>query len=300
MAGPLEGIKILDLSRVLSGPYATMILADLGAEVIKVERPQGGDISRGNGPFIDGESVYFLSINRGKKSITLDLTVPEGKELFLKLVRHADVVAENFVPGRMKKLGLDYNVLKEHNPKIIYAAISGFGQTGPYIGRPTFDIIVQAMSGMMSITGEPGGPPLRPGISLGDIGTGLFACIAILSALYERSRSGKGQMVDISMMDCQVAMLENAFTRFFATGKVPGPLGTRHPVFTPFQAFQTKDSYIVVAMVGGSSNHWPLYCTAIDRLDLIDDERFLTGWLCTGALRCTGTDNERGHEEKDN
>jgi CoA:oxalate CoA-transferase len=281
VAGPLAGIKILDLSWVLSGPFATMVLADLGAEVIKVERPQGGDLARGNGPFLDGESSYFLSLNRGKKSLTLNLSTPKGREIFLELVKMVDVVVENFVPGTMGKLGLGYEVLKEYNPYLIYAAISGFGQTGPYAQRPALDVIIQGMGGVMSITGEPGRPPVRPGVSYGDIVAGMFAAIAILAAIHERDGSGKGQMIDIGMMDCQVAVLENAFARFFATGEVPGPLGTRHPVFTPFQAFETRDGYIVVAMVGGVGDQWPLFCAAIDRVDLIDDERFRTGWLRT-------------------
>lgn len=278
MGGPLEGIRVLDLTWVLAGPYATMILCDLGAEVIKIERPGRGDIARGNGPFIDGVSSYFLSLNRGKKSITLNLAAAEGKRIFLNLVRQADVLVENFVPGTMKKLGLDYEVVQEHNPRIIYAACSGYGQTGPYATKPALDIIVQGMGGIMSITGEPGGPPLRPGASLGDIVAGMFTCIGILAALQERNRSGKGQMIDISMLDCQVAILENAFARYFATGEVPQPLGTRHPVVTPFQAFPTKDGYIVVAILG---DQWPLFCAAIDRVDLIDDERFQTGFSRT-------------------
>jgi CoA:oxalate CoA-transferase len=281
MAGPLECIRILDLSWVLAGPFTTMVLGDLGAEVIKLERPQAGDLTRGNGPFINGESSYFLSLNRGKKSITIDLQTPQGKRVFLALVKKVDVVVENFVPGTMKRLGLDYEVLKKQNPGLIYASISGFGQTGPYAQYRALDIIIQAMGGMMSITGEPGGPPLRPGASLGDIAAGLFTAIGILSALFERGKSGKGQMLDISMLDCQLAILENAFARFFATGEVPGRIGTRHPVFTPFQAFETKDGYIVVAMVGGVRNQWPLFCAVIGRLDLMDDERYQTGALRT-------------------
>ena len=277
MAGPLEGIRILDLSWVLAGPFATMVLNDLGAEVIKLERPQTGDLGRGNGPFIDGESSYFLSLNRGKKSITIDLQTPQGRQVFLKLVKKVDVVVENFVPGTMKRLGLDYEVLKKQNPGLIYAAISGFGQTGPYAQNRALDIIIQAMGGMMSITGEPDGPPLRPGASIGDIAAGLFATIGILSALLERGKSSQGQMLDISMLDCQLAILENAFARFFATGEVPRRIGTRHPVFTPFQAFETKDGYIVIAMVGGARNQWPLFCAVIGRLDLMDDERYETG-----------------------
>jgi len=278
MNGSLQGVRVLDLSWVLAGPFATMVLNDLGAEVIKVEQPGRGDIARGNGPFIDGLSSYFLSLNRGKKSITLDLTRKEGKDIFLKLVGQADVVVENFVPGTMKRLGLDYDVLRQHNPRLIYAACSGFGQTGPYAQKPAFDVIVQAMGGIMSITGEPGGPPIRPGASVGDIAAGLFLCIGILAALQERTRSGQGQMVDIGMLDCQVAIMENAFARYFATGEIPGPLGTRHPVFTPFQVFATKDSYVAVAIAG---EQWPLFCATIERLDIMDDPQFADGYLRT-------------------
>ncbi|MBI2829578.1 MAG: CoA transferase, partial [Chloroflexi bacterium] len=197
MSKPLHGIRVLDLSWVLSGPFATMTLADLGAEVIKIERLGVGDIARGNGPHINGLSTYFLSLNRGKKGITLDLASEQGKDIFLKLVEHADVIVENFVPGTMAKLGLSYETLKERNPAVIYAACSGFGQTGPYATKPAFDVIVQAMGGIMSVTGEPGGPPVRPGVSLGDITAGLFLCIAILAALEERHKSGQGQMIDI-------------------------------------------------------------------------------------------------------
>ncbi len=281
MAGPLAGIKILDLGWVLSAPYATMILSDLGAEVIKVEMPQVGDIARGNGPQVRGLSSYFLSLNRGKKSITLNLVSAPGKDIFLRLVEHVDVVVENFTPGTMKKLGLDYETLKQRNPKIIYAACSGFGQTGPYATKAAFDVVIQAMGGIMSITGEPGGPPIRPGASMGDIAAGLFLCISILACLQERQASGQGQMIDISMLDCQVAILENAFVRYLNTGEVPQPLGTRHPVFTPFQVFPSRDGYVAVALIGGVRDQWPLYCALIDRVDLIDDQRFRDGWLRT-------------------
>jgi len=249
--------------------------------VIKIERLEVGDIARGNGPVVKGLSSYFLSLNRGKKSITLNLASEQGKDIFLKLVEHADVVVENFTPGTMKKLGLSYETLKQRNPKIIYAACSGFGQTGPYATKLAFDVIVQAMGGIMSITGEPGGPPIRPGASIGDIAAGLFLCIAILACLQERHVSGQGQMIDISMLDCQVAIQENAFVRYLNTGEVPQALGTRHPVFTPFQVFPTKDGYIAVAMMGGVRDQWPLYCAIIGHLELIDDERFQTGWLRT-------------------
>lgn len=281
MAGPLEGIKILDLSWVLSAPFATMVLSDLGAEVIKIERLEVGDIARGNGPFVKGLSSYFLSLNRGKKSITLNIASEQGRDIFLKLVEHVDVVVQNFTPGTMEKLGLGYETLKQHNPKIIYAACSGFGQTGPYATKLAFDVIVQAMGGIMSITGEPGGPPIRPGASIGDIAAGLFLCIAILACLQERHVSGQGQMIDISMLDCQVAIQENAFVRYLNTGEVPQALGTRHPVFTPFQVFPTKDGYIAVATMGGVRDQWPLYCAIIGHLELIDDERYQTGWSRT-------------------
>jgi CoA:oxalate CoA-transferase len=281
MAGPLNGIRILDLTQVLFGPFATMLLSDMGAEVIKVERPDVGDIARGNNPVVRGQSTYFLSLNRDKKSITLNLATGQGREILLKLVEKADVLIQNFVPGTMEKLGLSYEEVKVCNPKIIYVAGSGFGQYGPYTEKPAFDVIIQAMGGIMSITGEPGGPPVRPGVSYGDITAGLFMCIATLAALQERNTSGEGQMVDISMLDCQVTALENAFVRYLNTGEIPHALGTRHPVMTPFQVFPTKDNYIAVALRGGIKDQWPLYCAAIDRIDLIDDPKFETGWLRT-------------------
>ena len=278
MPGPLEGTRVLDLTHVLAGPFAAMILADLGAEVIKVEQPEIGDRSRSSGPFIDGESSYFMSVNRGKLGFSVDLSKARGKELLLQLVDNSDVVLENFAPGTMRRLGLDYPVLRDRNPSIIYAAISGFGQDGPYSSKPALDVVVQGMGGILSVTGEPGGPPIRPGVSQGDITAGLFAVIGIQSALQERTRSGLGQMVDIGMLDCQVTIQENAFARYFATGEVPTPLGTRHPVTAPFQVFQTSDGYITIALIEGRKERWPLLCSAIDRVDLIDDPRFDTGW----------------------
>ncbi len=278
MGTALEGIKILDLTWVLSGPYCTMILSDLGAEVIKVERPVTGDIARGNGPHINGISTYFLSLNRGKKSITLNLASEKGKKILLGLVKQADVIVSNYVPGTMEKLGIGYDTVKEYNPRIIYAMCSGFGQNGPYKNKPAFDVIVQAMGGIISVTGEPGRPPVRPGASIGDITAGLFMAVSILAALEERHRSGIGQMIDISMLDCQVALQENAFVRYLATGELPQPLGTRHPVFTPFQVFPTRDSYIAVATMGGVQDQWPIFCAALGLTELIDDKRFETGW----------------------
>ena len=281
MPGPMEGVRILDLSWILSGPYCTMVLADLGAEVIKIERPGVGDGARGTGPFytrLDGEeeSAYFGSLNRNKKGVSLNLTHERGKALFLDLAAQADVVVENFTPGTMKRLGLDYTVLRERNPRLVYCAISGFGQTGPYAQRPALDIIVQAMGGVMSITGEPGGNPMRVGTSIGDIVAGLFAAVGICAALREREHSGEGQMLDISMLDCQVSILENAFARLLATGEAPGPLGTRHPAATPFQAFPTSDGWLVVAIFGGSEAQWHLFCAAIGHAEWIDDPRFQT------------------------
>ncbi len=281
MKGPLSDIVVLDLTWVLAGPFASMILCDLGAEVIKVERPPFGDVARTTGPYVDHESAYFFSINRGKKSICIDLKNAVGKDVFLRLVEKADVVMENFTPGTMDALGLGYDVLSARNPRIIYAATSGFGQTGPDRARPALDIIVQGMGGIMSITGEPGGPPVRPGVSQGDITAGLYTAIGILAALHERQTSGRGQMLDISMLDCQIAILENAFVRYFATGEVPKPLGTRHPATTPFQAFPTKDGWIVVAISWGVENQWELFCATIGRPELIGDPRFATPGLRT-------------------
>jgi len=281
MPGPLEGIRVLDLTWVLAGPFASMILCDLGADVIKVERPPYGDAARTTGPIVNGESCYFFSINRGKKSVCLDLKSERGKELFLRLVDLSDVVMENFTPGTMDKLGLGYDVVHKRNPRLIYAATSGFGQTGPDRLRPALDIVVQGMGGVMSITGEPDGPPVRPGLSLGDIAAGLYTAIGVLAALQERERSGHGQMIDIAMLDCQIAILENAFIRYFATGELPKPIGTRHPLATPFQAFPTRDGWIVLALSWGVENQWELFCATIGRVDLIDDPRFDTAALRT-------------------
>jgi CoA:oxalate CoA-transferase len=279
--GALAGITVLDLTWVLSGPYASMILCDLGADVIKVEKPPYGDVARTSGPHINGESSYFFSINRGKKSILIDFKKPEGRELFKRLVAKADVVMENFTPGTMDSLGLGYEALSAVNPRLIYAATSGFGQTGPDRARPALDIVVQGMGGVMSITGETGGKPVRPGLSLGDIAAGLYTAIGILAALQERERSGKGQLVDISMLDCQVAILENAFARYSATGEPPKALGTRHPVATPFQAFPTRDGYLVLALAFGQENAWELFCGLIGHPELIYDDRFSTPGLRT-------------------
>lgn len=271
---PLEGIKVLDLTRVLAGPYCTMILANLGAEVIKVERPGTGDDSRDYGPFVNGESIYFVSINRGKKSIGVNLKSEEGKQVLLDLVKEVDVLAENYRPGTMEKLGLGYDRLKEVNPRLIYAAMSGFGHTGPYSQRAAYDMIVQGMGGIMSITGLPEGEPIRVGTSIGDITAGLMGAIGILAALHGRLATGKGQKVDVAMLDGQLAILENAIARYTSTGEIPGSLGTRHPSITPFEAFKTKDNWVILAI--GNDALWSQFCKLVQREDLIQDPRFVT------------------------
>lgn len=277
MEKSLESVIILDLTRVLAGPYCTMVLADLGAEVIKVEMPDKGDDSRQFGPYVNGESAYFMSINRNKKSITMNLKNEEAKNQFLRLVEKVDVVVENYRPGTMEKLGLGYEKLREVNPKIIYAASSGFGHSGPYSQRPAYDGVIQAMGGIMSITGAKGGKPTRVGPSIGDITSGLFTAIGILGALNYRNQTGLGQKVDVAMLDCQVAILENAIARYFTTGVSPKPAGNKHSSIVPFEPFQTSDGEIMIAV--GNDNLWRKFCKEINREDLTEDERFKTNPL---------------------
>lgn len=272
MKAALDNIKVLDLTRVLAGPYATMILADLGADVIKIEMPKTGDDSRGYGPYVNNESAYFMSINRNKRSMTLNLKNEIGKKVFLELVKEADVLVENFRPGTMEKLGLGYDNLITLNPKLIYAAASGYGHTGPYSQRAAYDAVVQAMGGIMSITGEKNGKPTRVGSSIGDISAGMFTAIGILSALINRNLTGKGQMVDVAMLDCQVAMLENAIARYYVTGVVPRPYGNRHTSIVPFEAFETSDGEIMVA--AGNNALWERLCNTLGCCQLIHDVRF--------------------------
>ncbi len=274
--GPLEGVRVLDLSWILSGPFCTMTLCDLGADVIKVERPPWGDMGRMNRPLRDGESGYFLSVNRGKRSISIDLKEERGRDLLRELVREVDVLVENFSPGALDGLGVGYDALSAVNPRLVYAAISGFGRTGPWRDRPALDVIAQGAGGIMSVTGHPGGPPTRPGSSLGDITAGLYAAIGILAALHERDLSGLGQLVDISMMDAQMAIQENAFMRWDILRQEPQKLGTRHPTAVPFQAFPTEDGWVVVALAWGGADQWGLLCAALDLPVLIDDPRFAT------------------------
>ena len=254
-----------------------MILADMGAEVWKIEPVGMTEDERGPGPMVHGANLYFHSINRGKLSLQVDLKHPEGRELCLKLAEHADIVAENFSPGTMARLGLGYADVAARNPRIIYAHTSGFGQTGPDANRGAVDVIVQAASGLMSITGHPDGPPARAGYSIGDMAGGMFTAIGILGAVIERERSGLGQELDVAMLDAQIALLENPIARYFATGAVPQRIGTRHPLITPFQAFPTADGYIVVAGV----KDWTLFCALIEEDALAQDERFADNALRT-------------------
>ncbi|NQV21059.1 MAG: CoA transferase, partial [Rhodospirillales bacterium] len=227
--GPLDGVTVVDLTRVLAGPYCTMVLLDLGARVIKVERPEHGDDARHIGPFVDGRSAYFTSLNRGKESLALDLKDEGDRAVFERLLARADVLVENFRGGTMEKLGLGWDDLHARHPRLIYAATSGFGHTGPYKTRAAYDMVVQGMGGIMSLTGHPDSEPTRVGSSVGDITAGLFTAIAVNGALYDREKTGQGIKIDVAMLDCQVAILENAIARYFATGEIPGPIGARHP-----------------------------------------------------------------------
>ncbi len=249
-----------------------MVLADLGAEVIKIERPGHGDDARAFGPFSNGSSAYFASVNRGKKSVTLDLRSEGGRAAFIGLATQADVLVENFRPGVMDRLGIGCDALRDLNPRLIYASCSGFGQTGPYADRPAYDIVVQAIGGLLGITGEEGGGPVRVGVSIGDLSAALFLVIGILSALTERTRTGRGQRVDVAMLDCVVALLENAIVRTDLEASVPGRLGTRHASIAPFQAFATSDGPVVIA--AGNEELWARVCTVLGVDSLAADPPF--------------------------
>lgn len=277
---PLHGITVVDLTRVLAGPACTQILGDLGARVIKVEQPGTGDDARAIGPFVEGTSAYFLSVNRNKESIALDLKQPEDREVFERLLERADVLVENYRPGTMEKLGYGWAQLHARYPRLVMTSVSGFGQTGPYRGFPAYDMVVQAMSGMMSVTGHPGTGPCRVGVSIGDLGAGLYAVIGTQSALMRRARTGQGERVDVSMLDCQVALLENAIARYGATGSVPGPIGSRHPSMTPFDVFAAQDGWFVIAV--GSDALFKRLCGLLDLPALASDARFESN-----AQRCT-------------
>ena len=285
-AGPLSHLRVLDLSRVLAGPWATQVLADLGAEVIKVERPGIGDESRAWGPpFLrdargeeTGESAYFLGTNRGKRSIAVDLSVPEGRAIVRRLAERSDVLVENFKVGALDRLGLGYDELSAANPGLVYCSITGFGQTGPYRARAGYDFLIQAMGGLMSVTGEPdgapGGGPMKVGVAIADVLTGMYATTAVLAALAHRERSGRGQRVDLALLDVQVAMLANQAQSTLVTGRPPGRMGNAHPSIVPYQAFATRDGHIVLAV--GNDGQFARFCEAAGRPELSRDARFAT------------------------
>lgn len=271
---PLRGVRVLDFTRVLAGPYCTMILADLGADVVKVEQPETGDDARHFGPFLpSGTSGYFASINRGKRSIAIDLKADEDRPMLEQLIASADVLVENFRPGTMDRFGLGSATLREKYPELIYASLSGFGHTGSETNRPAYDVIVQALSGLMSVTGEGPGKFVRVGTSIGDILTGMYGAIAILAALNDRQTTGKGSVIDIAMLDSTVAALENAICRFSVTGDVPHPLGGRHPSIAPFQTFDAADKPLVVA--AGNDALWQRLCEVLDIPETATDSRFI-------------------------
>ena len=272
--GFFSGLLVVDLTRVLAGPFCTMMLAELGARVIKVENPQGGDDSRRFEPFFQGQSAYFASLNRGKESIALDLKDEADRAVFLKLVGRADVLVENFRPGTLERLGLGHASLRAIHPRLIYAAVSGFGQTGPCSHKPAYDLIVQALGGMMSVTGQPGGPPTKAGTSIGDITGGLFLLAGIAAALYQREKSGLGRLVDVAMLDGQLAILESAIMRYAVTDQVPGPLGNRHPSITPFEPYAAADRPLVIA--AGNDALFGRLCAALGRADLASDPRYVS------------------------
>ncbi len=270
--GALDGVRVLDLSRVLAGPYSTMMMADMGAEVIKIEIPNTGDDSRHFGPFINGESAYFINLNRSKKGITLNLKTEKGKQMFLDMVKSADIVIENFRPGTMEKLGLGYEKLRAVNPAIIYGCVSGFGHYGPYKDRAGYDIIAQAMGGLMSTTGWPGGEPTRTGTAIGDVLAGLSLVIGVLAALNNKTQSGEGQKVDISLVDSVVSSLEIINQIYLAEEKIPQRIGNRYESIYPYDSFNAKDDMLVIGC--GNDKLWGKLCDAMDNPALAKDERF--------------------------
>ena len=286
MAAPLDGVRVLDLSRILAGPWAGQLLADFGAEVIKVERPGEGDDTRGWGPpFLNdaatgerGDAAYFFACNRGKKSVTIDFTRPAGRELVIELAKRADVLLENYKVGGLAKYGLDYASLAKENPRLVYCSVTGFGQTGPYSKRPGYDFLIQAMGGLMSITGErddrPGGGPQKVGVALTDVMTGLYACNAVLAALRARDRSGQGQHIDLALLDVQIAALANQASSYLNTGKAPGRLGNDHPSIVPYQSFKASDGFLILAI--GNDSQFRSFCDAAGCGELGTDARFLT------------------------
>jgi formyl-CoA transferase len=274
LSSPLDGIRVLELANYMAGPFCGMLLADLGAEVIKVENPRGGDFSRQTGPFLSGESSGFMALNRNKKSLTLDLKSSRGRALFLDLVRTADVLIENFRPGTMAELGLDYATLSAINPRLIFSSASAYGQTGPYSQRAGLDLILQGMSGLMSITGEPDRPPVKVGVPIADLATGLFGALSVLAALRVRDASGEGQAIDLSLFESAIALEVWETSGFFASGQVPEPLGSAHRVSAPYQAIRTADGYVTVGAT--TPRNWSAFCAALGLQALEDDPRFAT------------------------
>lgn len=271
----MDDLLVVDLTRALAGPYCTLMLGDMGARVIKVENPQGGDDTRGWGPpFVEGESTYFVSVNRNKESLTLNLKDERGREILERLLPRADVLVENFRPGIMERLGFGYAEVHERQPRLVYASISGFGQDGPLRERVAYDLILQGMGGLMGMTGEEGGPPVKVGVALTDICAGMFAAFGILTALRVRDRSGVGQWVDAAMLDGQIAWLTSQAGAYFATGENPRRIGSAHPSIVPYQAFRTEDGYLNIAV--GSESIWERFCRALNRGDLAADARFRT------------------------
>lgn len=278
MSLPLEQIRVLDLSRVLAGPYCTMLLADLGADVIKVERPGSGDDTRQWGPpFVGGQSAYFLCCNRNKRSVTVNLKLSRGQELVRTLATRSDVLIENFLPGTLEQLGLGFEELSRINPRLVYCSITGFGQTGPLRNEPGYDIMIQGRAGVMSITGEPDGQPMKVGVAISDITAGLFAANAILAALLARERTGRGDRIDISLFDCTLAWLANVGSNYLIAGEVPRRHGTAHPNIVPYQTFQAADDSVIVAV--GNDSQFQRFCHVIGRVDLAADPRFRTNAL---------------------
>lgn len=271
-AGPLQGVRVLDFTRVLAGPSAALALADLGAEVIKIEPPGSGDETRAFPPFRDGESHYYLSINRGKKSVVIDLKSEAGKQVAIDLAKESDVLLENYRPGVMNRLGLGYEALSKINPRLIYCSISGFGQDGPLRDKPSFDIVLQALSGALSVNGEPGGMPTKLGIPLGDLVGGINGPIGILAALYERNTTGKGRLIDVSLLDGMIGMLGYLAQLPFFTGEDPQPQGSQHPNLVPYGSFPAKDGAIIIACL--TNNFWQRICKALEQPQWVDDPQF--------------------------
>lgn len=275
--GPLSGITVVDLTRVLAGPYCTMLMAELGARVIKVEPPGKGDDSRQYGPFVNGRPCYFGSVNRDKESIALDLKAPRDREIFERLLEKADVIAENFRPGVMEKLGYGWETLHARYPRLIYVATSGYGHSGPDTQRPAYDMVIQGLSGMMSVTGEPDGGPCRVGISIADVGSGVYSAVAVNAALLHRERTGEATKVDIAMFDCLLAMLESVVSRYVMTGQIGKRLGAMHPAIVPFEAFRTADGHLTVAC--GNDKLFRLLCETLSRPDLATSPLYETNEL---------------------